>query len=359
MRRRICAIMLAGGMAITATACGQQAEDEMSTLLVQEEEEAAYPTTTAEYGDIVKDIVISCKYTSTEEQDLSFPVEGGLIELVEVELGDYVTEGQLLAALDVQDLEDKIEEAEYQVKSQELKLKQTEEMRQFELDSAQVLYEYTYKTNNDKLALAEKKESIENNYKTTLEDMRDALSIQKKRLQQYREELADGQLFAGMTGEITYVRNGMVDTYSQKDQVVITVSNEDACYFISDNIEYADNFQEGVSVNLVYREAGMEYSCEVVPAMMDSWDEQMYFKPVGDEIISINADATIALELERKENVLCVPASAIHKSDSGLFVYLEKDGLLEMRYVTVGVEGATLVEITDGLEQGEIIALKR
>lgn len=359
MRRRICAMILAGGMAIAVTACGQQAEEEAQAVLVQEEETEAYPTTTAEYDDIVKDIVISCKYTSTEEQDLSFPVDGGLIARVDVELGDYVTEGQLLAALDVEDLEEKIEEAEYQVKSQELKLRQTEEMKQFELDSAQVLYEYTYKTDDDKKALAEKKESIEDNYKTTLEDMSDALAIQKKRLQQYRDELADGQLFAGMTGEVTYLRNSALDTYSVKDQVVVTVSNQEACYFVSDNIEYASNFQEGESVNLVYREAGTEYSCEVVPALMDSWDEQMYFKPVGEEIIPINSDATIALELERKENVLCVPASAIHKSDQGLFVYLQKDGLLEMRYVTVGLEGATLVEITDGLEQGEIIALKR
>lgn len=358
MKRKICAVVLAGGMAIATASCGQQAE-EVQTVLVQEQETASYPTTTVEYGDIVKNVVLSCKYTSTEKQDLAFPVDGRLIARVEVELGDYVTEGQLLVALDVEDLEEMIDEAQFRVESQELRLKQAEEMKRFELDSAQILYEYTDKTDEDKKALEEKKEGIEESYKTKLEDMGDALSIQKKRLQQYRDELADGQLFAGMTGEVTYLRNSVLDTYSKKDEVVVTLSNHDTCYFTSDKIEYASCFQEGESVNLVYREAGKEYSCEVLPVLMDSWEERLYFKPVGDEIIPINTDATIALELDHKENVLCVPASAIHKSDNGLFVYLEKDGLLEMRYVTVGLEGDTLAEITDGLEQGEIIALKR
>lgn len=358
MKQRICAIVLAGGMVLATASCGQQTE-EAQTVLVQEQEQAAYPTTTAEYGDIVKDVVISCKYTSTEKQDLAFPVDGKLIARVDVQLGDYVTEGQLLAALDVEDLEETIEEAQFQVKSQELKLKQAEEMKQFELDSARIMYEYTDKSLEAEKALTEQIEGIEESYQTRLEDMEDTLTIQKKRLQQYREELADGQLFADMTGEVTYLRNSALDTYCKKNEVVITISNQETCYFTSDSTEYASCFQEGESVNLVYREAGKEFNCEVVPALMDSWEERMYFKPVGDEIIPINTDATIALELERKENVLCVPASAIHKSDNGLFVYLEKDGLLEMRYVTVGLESGTLAEITDGLEQGEVIALKK
>lgn len=92
---------------------------------------------------------------------------------------------------------------------------------------------------------------------------------------------------------------------------------------------------------------------------MEQWDEKLYFKPVGDEIIASETDGTITMELERRENVLCIPEDALHESDNGLFVYLEKDGLLEMRYVTVGLEGDEMIEITDGLVQGEVIALKK
>lgn len=359
MRRRMLAVILAGGMALIATSCGQQTAEEQQTLLVEEEEVAAYSTTTAEYGDIVKNVTLVCTYTSTEEQSLSFGVEGKLIDRVEVEIGDYVNKGDLLIALDVQDLEEKIEELEFQVKKQELKLRQTEEMKQFEIDSANTLFTYTNKTDDDEDALEDKLESIEEKYKTDLEDMNDTLTLQRQRLQQYRDELNEGRLFSGITGEVTYVESGIEDTYSKLGRIVARVSNMDACYFVSDSIEYADCFTEGEIVNLVYKNGGTMVECETTPALMEKWNEQLYFKPVGDDIISINTGATIMLELDRRENVLCIPVDALHESDKGLFVYLEKDGLLEMRYVSVGLEGDELVEITDGLEPGEIIALTR
>lgn len=361
MKRRILAVILAGSTLLTVTGCGQQTVEVPQDILVQEDEEAAYPTTTAELGDVVKNITIRCQYLSTDKQELSFSMNGGLIERVEVEMGDYVSAGELLAALDIQDLEDQIEEQEYQVKAQELRIQQTEEMKAFDLESAEIMFGYTYQTQKDRDALRDKKASIEEQYRTTLEDMTDQLTLQKQRLQQSREELDAGQLFADITGEITYIDAGMKDTYSVKDRIVVTVSNLDECYFIVDDTEYADCFQEDESINIMYRISGAAYNCEAVPAHKDSWEEkgQMYFKPLGDEIIASKTNGTITMELDRKEQVLCVPVEAVHESDQGLFVYLVEDGLLEMRYVTVGLEGDTLVEITEGLKQGEIVALKK
>uniref|UniRef100_UPI0040576C07 efflux RND transporter periplasmic adaptor subunit n=1 Tax=Acetatifactor sp. TaxID=1872090 RepID=UPI0040576C07 len=358
MKRRILASLLVGGMLLSVTGCGQQTTDAPQNILVQEDEDAAYPTTTVDYGDVVKNIKVRCSYTSTDKQELSFGVDNKLIERVEVKMGDFVSAGELLVALDVENLEAQIEELEFQVKTQELKLQQTLEMKQFELESAERLYGYTAMTEQDQKNLTEQKENIEAQYKMTIEDMSDALSIQKQRLQQYLDELEAGQLIADRDGEITYLENGVEGTYSVKDRIVVTVSNLDACYFTTENTEYSECFEEGVSVTVVYRVSGKEYECEVVPALMDSWEEKMYFKPVDESLISSETDGTITMEYGRKENVLCVPADAIHESDNGLFVYLENNGLLEMRYVTVGLEGDTLVEITGGLEQGEIIALK-
>ena len=349
MKRKILAVIFAGSMALAAAGCGQQEADDPQPVLVQEEEEAAYPTTTVEYGEVVKNVTVRLSYTSTEKQELSFPVDGGLIARVEVKMGDYVSPGQLLVALDVEDLEETIEELTFQIECQELELAQTEEMKAFELASAERLYTYTYMTKQDKEELAEKKESIEKQYQTTLEDMNDQLSLLKKRLEKSRQELEDGQLFAGITGEITYLENSLEDTYSKKDRVVVTVSNLDACYFTTDDLAYADYFKEAESLTVSYRESGTEYTCEAVPALTDSWDEQMYFKPVGEEIIASNTNGSITMEIERRDNVLCIPEDAIHESDNGPFVYLEKDGLLEMRYVTVGLEGDDMVEISDGI----------
>lgn len=359
MKRRVLAAILTGCMLFSAAGCNQQQIEEELPSLVPEEEEEAYPTTTVEYGDVVKHVKVRCSYISTDKQELSFSMDNRLIERVEVKLGDYVDAGQLLAALDVADLEETIGELEHQISSQELKLAQTQEMKAFDLSSAERLYGYTSQTKEDRENLQEKKESIEEQYRTTLEDMTDQLTLQKMRLEKYREELAAGCLYAEMTGEITYIDSGMQDTYSVKDRVVVTVSNLDRCYFVADDATYAECFEEGVSVSVDYKDGAVWCVSEVVPAMMDQWDQQMYFKPVSEEFISSKTNGTITMELARRENVLCIPVDAVHESDNGLFVYLEKDGLLEMRYVTVGLEGDSYVEITEGLEQGEIIALKK
>lgn len=359
MKRKVLAVILAGCMLFALTGCEEEREEIQQTLLVDEEEEEAYPTTTAEYGDVVKNIKVRCTYLSTDTQELAFSVDNKLIDYVSVKMGDYVDAGQLLVALDVENLEETIENLEYEIAMAELKLRQTEETKAFDLESAERMFGYSHMTEDDKKALKEKKEAIEEQYRTTLEDMNDSLSTKKKRLKSYQDELDAGQLFADITGEITYVENGMKGTYSKKDRIVVTVSNLDTCYFIADDVTYADCFEEGKSITVDYMNKGEALTCEVVPALMDQWTEQMYFKPVEGEMINSKTNGNIVVEYDRKENVLCVPTDAVHESDNGLFVYLENNGLLEMRYVTVGLEGDTLTEITEGLKQGEIIALKK
>ena len=58
----------------------------------------------------------------------------------------------------------------------------------------------------------------------TLEDMNDSLSTKKKRLKSYQDELDAGQLFADITGEITYVENGM------KGKMIVHVNERGGLY---------------------------------------------------------------------------------------------------------------------------------
>ena len=361
MRHKIWAVAFAGVMLFATTACAQQENHDTQTRLVEENETETYAVTTAEYDNIIQNVTIPCEYISREREDLAFSVDSHLITQVNIKMNDFVTKGQLLVSLDVEDLEERIEEQEYNISAMELQLKHTEEMKEFDLNSADTLYTYTRMTQKDKEDLKEKKENINKQYQSTLEDMEDRISIERQRLQQYHEELAQGCLYAGITGEITYLQNALEDTFSYKDRVVVTISDVDACYFTSDATKYAEYFEEGTSVNVFYRESGNAYECEVAPALMEQWnlDGQIYFKPVNEEILPIGTNGQITIELERKENVLCIPVQALHESDKGPFVYLVNDGLLEMRYVTFGLKGDTLVEITDGLEQGETVVIKK
>lgn len=358
MKRKIWTAVLAGCLLFTA-GCAEQENEIPETILVQEGEEDAYPVTTVEYGEVVKSATVSCTYTSTDEEKLSFAVEGRPVERVNVEEGDYVTKGQLLAALDVQDLEEQIEEQQYGIESLELKKRQTQELLEFDLASADTLFTYTRQSRQDKKELQEKKEDINRQYRTTLEDLEDSIALENARLRESQETLAGGRLYAGISGQVTYCKSALADSYSRKDETVLIISDRDKSYFIAQDVSLADYFAEGTPVELTYWQSTGQVTCEVLPVLTDQWEEQMYFKPTGEEILPDGLSGNIQMELERKENVLCLPADAVHESDNGPFVYLAGDGLLEMRYVTVGLEGDAFVEITDGLEQGDIVAAQR
>lgn len=339
------------------SACSASDKEEAEIEFIHEEE-SSLTTTTVEYGEVVQSAKISCTYTSTEHQDLAFAVDDKVIVKVDVKEGDIVAAGDVLASAYVGDLQEIIDELEYQISHKNLELTHIKELKELDITSANNMYSYTYMTGEDKLKLQENLEEIDEKYHDSIEDLEDYLTISQKRLDKYKEELTGGQIIAGISGEITYIKNSMVDTYTEKDLKVITISNLDSCYFIADDATYADFFKEGESYNVVYKQNKVENYVEVTPVKTDEWQEALFFKPVNDEIFENGFAGTIYLDLEKKNNVLCVPNKAIHEADDGMFVYVMDNELFSMRYVEVGLVGTEVSEIKSGLTPGEIVVLK-
>lgn len=344
--------------ACTFLACKSADSEENDIELVRKEDEIAYALTGAEYGDVVKDVKISCTYMPTKHQDLAFMIDDKLIERVNVKEGDIVTAGDLLASADVGDLEDTIWEIEYTIEHQSLELKHINETKAFDITSAKNMYSYTYMTDEDKRNLQEALDDIDKRYHDSIQDLEDSIALNQKRLDKYRKELDGGQIIAGISGMVTYMRKPLADTYSEKETKVMTISDLDSSYFVADDVTYADAFKEGETYKVVYKKNNTETYVEVTPAEMDNWQEHMYLKPVNNEIIENMLTGTIYIELDRKSNVLCVQNDAIHEAEDGKFVYVLENEMLSMRYVEVGLEGLSTTEILSGLKQGETIVLK-
>ncbi len=56
--------------------------------------------------------------------------------------------------------------------------------------------------------------------------------------------------------------------------------------------------------------------------------------------------------------MIVVSAGALVKSGSDTFVYVVKDGVAVRRDVVLGMEAEDLVEIKEGLEEGEVIVVE-
>lgn len=74
-----------------------------------------------------------------------------------------------------------------------------------------------------------------------------------------------------------------------------------------------------------------------------------------DENICIGATAKIKMTVAEAENVVVIPTEAINASTNGDFVYVIENGIVKEKPVTLGISSSTQTEITEGLDEGDIV----
>jgi len=78
--------------------------------------------------------------------------------------------------------------------------------------------------------------------------------------------------------------------------------------------------------------------------------------PNGDGKLTPGMYADVTLDIQRNGNGLTVPVEAVNRSDSNPFVFVvNAQGRIEKRAVKLGMETPNLIEVTDGLREGELV----
>ncbi|HEU5234991.1 MAG TPA: efflux RND transporter periplasmic adaptor subunit [Terriglobales bacterium] len=70
-----------------------------------------------------------------------------------------------------------------------------------------------------------------------------------------------------------------------------------------------------------------------------------------------NINVTVNVSIANKKDVVTVAREALHDDENGRFVYLIREGHLDRQPVEAGIANNTRIEITKGLEPGELVAL--
>jgi RND family efflux transporter MFP subunit len=72
-----------------------------------------------------------------------------------------------------------------------------------------------------------------------------------------------------------------------------------------------------------------------------------------DDKIYIGLEADVTIDTEEKADVLTVSSLAVYTDDEGDYCYSIENGVVEKKYITKGIESDILVEVLDGLTEGE------
>lgn len=360
-RGRIRAGIFAAGLllATALSGCTDAAEPEDNRVIVEQEAPVAeYMLAAVSRGDVVSIAGVRATYSQLDSQKVSFPVSGKLVSKVYVKKRDKVKKGDLLAELSGGSREAEIEQLEYQIARNKILLQQVDDTENYEISRRWLERIY-----NGRYYETEGISQLQKYNEYSREDYRDAIALDEQLLSQIRTEVQQSKVYAQTDGSVYSIKENLEGSTSVKDEVVMEIMDSSKCLFVVTDMTYASCVKEGQILELSIVAGSGAGKHQVEPYQMDQWTDAMYFSPVDSgesgAVLEAGSSGTLSLIRDSRENVLTLPSLAVHNAEGKWYVYVvNAEGIREIKWIEVGVQGSEVVEIVGGLEEGEKVVLK-
>lgn len=311
---------------------------------------AEYLTAEVTVGDLELTGELNCSYLATSREELRFGVARKPFGAVYVEAGQEVTAGELLAELDTAQVSEKLRAAETEVARLEVLLAAEEEALALAQEARDI-------TGGSDVSVEARRSSAEY-YRASLE-------IQRQKRDELAAELESLRLYSSMDGIVTFAKTLKEGDLSSTAETVVIVTDTASSVFSADT-ELWERLPEGTEVTVTAE--GEDYPCVVVSAASLGLAEQeadsrgrktVYLEIRGPEMpTGSNVRGKAVLLLDSRRQVLLLPIRAVFTVGERSYVYFEDEsGIKTAREVRCGLQNQRWVEVTDGLEQGDVVIL--
>ncbi len=393
------------GLVATVIGCGSESG---------EAEAAEYQLATVQSGNLTIDITAAGNLALSRTEDLAFDTfyPEAAVEAVLVDEGDIVEEGQVLAKLDTEEWDDELSaledalasaersrvQAEINLKNAEIALDEAEgtytwpevEVAQAEYDNAEAFLEYVLdrELGSSVVAYATSRlEAAESKLNAMIMDY-DVPEIMVKKLE---TELAQGRLEDAQKGLVDAQK--ALDKANSKSPLIIAPFDG---FVTSVNVEGGDEVITGTvavqiadpdrfEVDILVSEmdilpvtvggkarvsvdamSGLTFPAEVthisptatIQSSVVNYEVKVEVESPEDLQLREGLTVTVTIIVEERSDVLLVPNSAITGQGGQTYVQVvSPNGTLEERAITTGISNWQYTEVTDGLSEGEKVAV--
>ena len=375
------------------SSCGLMPEEEElpAAPVIRSYEAEEYEQTIVMRGDMMLTKRVKCTYASARQEKYSFSLGGLYIDKIYVTEGEQVEKGALLAELEPGDLPERISAGEYEIKALRIKKENLLANQKLELDKQEIilagmedqidelmLKAQSGETDEEKKALVDQanetliqflekekqKEELGETHRKEQQELDDSLYIADIRLKELKEELRERQIYAGISGTVTYLRDTAEGERSVKGRTFVTVADLDTVVFTVKGAD-AQYFPAGAQATVtvgkkeypVQAVDGAEFGIEEAGEEDESMAYLQLLAP--DPTLEDGASGSIHITLDERRDVLYVDKDAIKSAGGNTFVYmLDENGLRTRRDVVTGLKADDHVEIISGLTEGESVILE-
>lgn len=327
--------------------------------VIESYERESYTLFQVRRGDLALQKKISCSYTSLQTQTLSYDFSGENFAEVFVSAGDSVQPGQLLAQLDVSQIEWNLSQCELQIEKLGVSIAAIEENRALALARERILH-----STSSAAQLREALKNVEAQYDAQKRRLTDEMSIIQLQKKEYEQQIAARQLRAEMAGVVTYIKQTEPGAKSVKGEMFITIADPRSLFRA--DTKYWQSFEVGQRVTITIGQSSYEAVIASeeelgLPAAekTEGKNARVYFRLENPDFnLEDGQQGTIAFIQEARENVLLVDKRALSKADGQTIVYYpDEEGMKRYKAVETGLEANGMVEILSGLEEGEMVII--
>jgi RND family efflux transporter MFP subunit len=317
--------------------------------------------------DLARELVCQAELRPWQEIDLHAKV-AGYLQKINVDIGDKVEAGQLLATIEVPELTDDIERGKAALKRSEEEAAKARAV----WDAAHLVFtrlaavdksQPNLIAQQDLDAAAEKDHSSA----SALAAAQAEVDVAHAELNKLQTLLHFSQITAPFSGVITrrYVDPGALiqaGTSSQSLPLVRLSQNSRLRLDIPVSVSYVSLVQPGNPVEIHI--PGLEKSLSGVIARSNSKVDTATRTMIAEVDVS-NPElklipgmyASVAVQLEHHDKALAVPVEAVSRKGSCSVLLVTKDNHLEDRLVDTGLETPHKIEILRGLTENDLVVI--
>jgi RND family efflux transporter MFP subunit len=330
--------------------------------------------------NLTSSLTIAGQFEPYQQVDLHAKVSG-YIRWIKVDIGDRVHQGEVLADLEVPELQDQFQGAQAEVKHTESEIGRA----QSEVVSAEATYSALH-LNYTRLAQASKQrpgliaeqelddarskdreaEAQIGVAKAALEAMQQQLGVSRANSHRYQTLTDYEQIVAPFTGVVTmrYADTGSLIQAGQESNTqtmpVVQVAQSDLLRLRmpvpEDDVPY---IKLGGDVQIKVNATGRTFMGKIVrfTRALDTSTRTMLTEvdvPNPDLVLSPGMYAETVIQLQQKDDTLTLPAQAVvQNGDQTYVLVVDSANRVEKRNVTLGIQTPNRMEILSGLHDGE------
>ena len=351
-RRRIRALASAGAVAaIICVSCKQGGTPEAHSG----DQVPAAPAARVQREDMSKIVPIPAEFRPYVEVELHAKVSGYL-DKMNVDFGDRVKAGQLLATIEVPELQDELNNA-----------LAVERRVEADFTNAHLIYTRLVAVNHDHPNLVAQQDIDTATAKDLAAEA--AVGAAKADVGKYQTLVGYTQIAAPFDGVIThrYVDPGALveaGTSTENTQPLLEISDNYHLrldFFVSE--DYVQDIHVGDTVSgSIVSMGGKPFSGKITRA---SLKVNLDTRTMATEIEVANPDLTLvpgmyvnlALPVEHREHVLSIPIHAVPPEQMSNVYVINSQNEIEERPVTLGLETPNRFEVVSGLKEGELVLI--